>query len=122
MRSNRFWCCVLGLVLLVSAFAAVLMRLRPADRVRVYQDGELIESIVLANVVEPYSFTVECEDGMNVIALDSGRIRVADADCPDLSCVRQGWHSGGASPIVCLPHRLVIEFERLGESQLDAIA
>ena len=41
--------------------------------------------------------------------MDQGRIRIAEADCPDQVCVNQGWISNGTVPIICLPHRLMIE-------------
>ena len=41
-----------------------------------------------------------------------------EADCPDQVCVRQGWVQDRTVPIVCLPHRLVIEIVG-GEGELD---
>ena len=38
------------------------------------------------------------------------QIRVKDADCPDKTCVGMGWLSSSSMPIVCLPHKLVIQF------------
>ena len=41
-------------------------------------------------------------------------IHVKSADCPDKICVDTGWIGGDRKsvPIVCLPNRLVIEFEK----------
>ena len=47
-----------------------------------------------------------------MIRAEPGRIAVVAADCPDRICVREGWLSDSASPIVCLPHRLVIRIEK----------
>ena len=55
------------------------------------------------------ALTLEEEGGSNTVQVEKGRIRVSEADCPDQICVNQGWISGGAVPIVCLPHRLMIE-------------
>ena len=49
-------------------------------------------------------------EGRNIVEIQDHRIRVKDADCPDQTCVRMGWLTGSAAPIVCLPHHLVIEF------------
>ena len=57
---------------------------------------------------------MEWEDGYNVIEVERGRIRVAEADCPDQVCVRQGWISNSVVPIACLPHRLVIQLDSDG--------
>ena len=55
------------------------------------------------------SFTLEDGSGANTVQVERGRIRISAADCPDQVCVKQGWISGGAVPIICLPHRLTIE-------------
>ena len=122
MRSNKFWISVLGGVLLISAVAVVLLRQGPVNRAKIYLDGELIKTVDLSAVAEPYTFTVECEAGINIISVGNGKIRVIDADCPDGSCIRQGWISGGSTPIVCLPHKLVIELENATPPDVDAIA
>ena len=122
MKSNRFWVIVLCGVLLGAAVAAVMLRQRPANEACVYQDGVLIECLDLFAAAGPYSFTVESEAGVNVIAVENGRIRVSEADCPDGFCVRQGWIGGGTAPIVCLPHRLVIKPGKTGAPDVDAVS
>ena len=119
MKSDKFWLAVLGAVVIVSAAATLFLGKAEAHRALVYQDGALIESIDLSGVTEPYSFSVG-SPGFNVVDVERGRIRVSDANCSDRSCVRQGWASGGAFPIVCLPHRLVILLEG-GVPDYDAI-
>ena len=108
-------------VLLVSVAASLLLRQTQASTAVIYLDGILVERIVLSEVTVPYSFTVHASDGINVISVERGRICVSEADCPDKSCVRQGWVSGGAVPIVCLPHRLVIRLDNSMLPELDAI-
>ena len=120
MRSDKFWLAVLGAVVIVSAVAALILGQAEADMALVYQDGALIDSIDLSVVSEPYSFSVG-ESAYNVVEVELGRIRVSDANCYDRSCVRQGWASGGAVPLVCLPHRLVITLEGGVAPDVDAI-
>ena len=121
VRSNRFWICVFGALALLSAAASLVLLLGEADEAAIVLDGELINSISLSAVGEPYFITVESDQGLNVVAVEYGRIRVLEADCPDGSCVKQGWRSSGATPIVCLPHRLVIEFSRSKPQSIDAV-
>jgi len=115
--------------LLLSASAAALLTLSIAAAVivsgvsvtdaaaNIYLDGALIYSIKLSDVKEPYSFDVEDGNGgKNTISVERGRICVSDADCPDKICVRTGWIADGTVPIVCLPHRLVIELSGAGSS------
>ena len=96
----------------VAASAAYLLLQResvPAPVARITRDGALLEEIDLDKVDKPYSFTLEDGRGSNTVQVDQGRIRIAEADCPDQICVNQGWISNGAVPIICLPHRVMIE-------------
>ena len=51
------------------------------------RDGVVIETIDLDAVKNPYTLRLEDERGVNVVAVEPGRIRVAEADCPDEVCV-----------------------------------
>lgn len=116
MKTQKFWLLLVGAILLVSAAASALVLRGRTGRAtaRIYQDGACVRTIALDDVNEPFSFTVEWEDGYNVIEVERGRIRVAEADCPDQICVRQGWISNSVVPIACLPHRLVIQLDSDG--------
>ena len=122
MKSNRFWIVLLCGVALISAVTAVILRQGETKWAYVYLDGELIEKVDLSAVSEPYTMLIESEAGTNIIAVENGRIRVSEADCPDGTCIQQGWISGGAVPIVCLPHKLVIELEATARPDVDAVA
>lgn len=106
----------------LSAVVIFMQKKRPASPVaRITLDGELLEEIRLDQVEKAYSFVVEDEFGSNTILVEPGRIRVSQADCPDQVCVNQGFISDGTVPIVCLPHKLIIEIVG-GGSDLDAAA
>ena len=76
---------------------------------RISRDGVLLEEIDLNQVEESYTLTFEDERGTNTVLVEPGRIRISEADCPDQVCVNQGFISDGTVPIVCLPHRLLVE-------------
>jgi len=120
VRSDRFWLLVLGAVVIVSAIIALLFLQEPASYAYIYKNGVLTETVSLNAVTGPYTITVEDSLGTNVIEVERGCVRMLQADCPDGTCVRQGWVSGAATPIVCLPHRLVITFES-GSQDIDAV-
>ena len=80
----------------------------------VYSGDTLVRRIDLAAVTEAYEFDVLCESGKNTVLVEPGAISVSHADCPDGRCVRQGSIPPGTLPIVCLPHRLIISIEELG--------
>lgn len=123
MKSTKFWLLLIGALLAVSAAAsAVIFHGRLGDATAVIsQDGETVRTIDLSRVDEPYSFTMEWEGGCNLIEVERGRIRVAEADCPDQICVRQGWISTGVAPIACLPHRLVIRLVNSSDPAVDGV-
>lgn len=112
---------VLLLVAAVAVSAAVLL-LRggsaPSPVARITRDGVLLEEIDLDKVDQPRSFTLEDGSGTNTVQVERGRIRVSEADCPDQVCVNRGWISDGTVPIICLPHKLMIEIVG-GEGALD---
>ncbi len=120
MVKTRTWVIIIVLLLAVSLGLTLWLWSRPrGDVVNIYQDGELVRTIDLSLVTKEESFDLESDYGRNTILLEPGRIRVSDADCPDKVCVDSGWLTG-AAPIVCLPHRLVIEFAG-GRGNIDAV-
>lgn len=82
----------------------------------IYQNGVLIRSLPLS---EDCEFTVTCNEGFNTITVKNGAVMISEADCPDKVCVKTGAVSGGAIPIVCLPHRLEIRVIN-GSPEIDA--
>lgn len=115
------------LLLLLGAVAASAAWLlfrdggTPSPTARISRDGVLLEEINLDQVDAPQSFVLEDESGSNTVTVEKGRIRISAADCPDQICVKQGWISGGTAPIVCLPHKLMIEIVN-GGGDLDGAA
>ena len=116
---------ILFLLLAAVAASAAWLLLRDGDTdaptARILRDGVLLEEIALDQVEEPYVLVFEDERGTNTVLVEPGRIRISKADCPDQVCVNQGWISGGAVPIICLPHKLMIEIVS-GGGDLDGAA
>jgi len=122
LKSNWFWFIVLGGIVIISAFIALQLRQVPAGYAHIYRDGELTDTVNVAGIFDPFTITLEYEDNINIIAVEQGRIRMISANCPDGTCVRQGWMSGGAFPIVCLPNRIVITLKGgVNENGIDAV-
>lgn len=116
-RSNRA-AVVIGILLILLLAASLLAILLPRSRgggftADIYQNGELIASLPLDRVREPYTFTVTGEGGcVNEIEVRPGSIGILSADCPDKLCVHQGFISDSRLPVTCLPNRLVILLRR----------
>ena len=72
-------------------------------------NGEVLERIDLSKVRKEYDLEISTEYGNNTVHIEPGAISVTAADCPDHVCMRQGKLTGSGIPIICMPHRLVIE-------------
>ena len=123
--TNRVWAALLAAAFALCAAAALLIWRAPGTRTvaRISVDGQIVREIDLTAVTGEMSFTVEALGGTNTVTVRPGGICVSEADCPDQVCVRQGWLEGGAVPIVCLPHRLVISLVSGGSGDaVDAVS
>ena len=106
---TRTWIILLALVLLVCGGLSALLLLpgEPAAFARITSRGAVVE---IADLSVEQIFTVDDgAGGSNTVTVRDGKIAVTLADCPDQYCVHQGFRSSG-TPIVCLPHELIIEF------------
>ena len=60
---------------------------------------------------------VATSKGRNVIAIEDGSVRMAEADCPNGTCLRQSALTAPGAQLVCLPHELWVEIvDKSGES------
>ena len=107
-------------ILLIAAIAAVCLGLSiflllPGDDAvyaEISSGGKIVRTV---NLRIDQQFTVVGE----TVHVAPGNISVTAADCPDRYCMERGFCSSG-TPIVCLPNRLVIQFQ--GEQSVDAAA
>ena len=112
MIKTRIWAAVFVILLLLCGTVWFFMNRGTGESrmtAEIYRNNVLVRTVDLGAVTEPYLFTIDGEIGTNVIAVEPGRIRVQEADCPDQVCVNQGWQADGVLPIVCLPNKLVIQ-------------
>ena len=96
-----------GLIAAAGIVVWLIMRNIPRENpaAEIYLNGELLKTVLLSEECE---FTVDCGNGHNTVTVTGGAVSITEADCPDKICIRSGAISGGAVPIVCLPHRLEI--------------
>lgn len=114
---TKYWIMGFVLLLILSAAAAFLLSKggQPADTVQVLSEGKLLHTLSLN---KDQTLTVQTDRGSNTITVKDGKVAVTEADCPDGYCMQRGFCSGGTQ-IVCLPHRLVLQF---AHSELDGIS
>lgn len=111
---------IIAAVLAAGIIGSVLVLSAPAkSAVRVLSDGKEIYSADL-NTAEDTTFDVEYNGHVNTVEIKDHQIRVLSADCPDQTCVHMSWLKSSATPVVCLPHRLVIEYTKASD-EVDAV-
>lgn len=121
MKSNRFWYAILGglAILSLGAFLLIQSAKQTGDRVELYQDGVLIQTLPLDKDATVH-ITAK-NGGENVVTIKDGSVQVTEATCPDQVCVRHGPTHETADPIVCLPNRLVVKVIKEGAASLDGV-
>ncbi len=130
MKSKKDLICagaIAGVVLLSAAFLIGRHIIAKDQHIAyVYSHGQLVETIDLDKVEQPYYFTIgESEGDYNIVSVKPGSIEVKHATCPDQICVKTGTITNADRPIVCLPNELVIKIggaDGAGDSQIDAVA
>lgn len=55
------------------------------------------------------------------IEIKSGRIRIAESDCPRQICVHAGWIENPAQTLVCVPNKVLVEITGDGKPEYDAV-
>ena len=113
---NRYWIMLLaGILALCLGLIFLPSQGTPAELVQIKYGGQTTSVDLSAD----QELVFQAEDGSyNAVTVRDGKIAVSEANCPDQYCVNRGFCSGG-TPIVCLPHGLVIEF--LGKQEIDGL-
>ncbi len=107
----------IGAVLLVGGLLAVVLYLTKStgSTVEVWVDSTLSATYSLA---DEGTYIIEgLDSGTNTLVIEDGCAWLADADCPDHTCVNMGKISRSGQSIICLPHRVVVEI--VGENEAD---
>ncbi|NMA60695.1 MAG: NusG domain II-containing protein [Firmicutes bacterium] len=78
-----------------------------ATKVIIEIDGQIVQELDLSQDVD--GLRLETKHGFNTVEIKDGKVRVVEADCPDLLCVHTGWREHVGQLIVCLPHYFVVK-------------
>ena len=107
-----------GVLLVAGIICWLVMRLvlPTGNTADVYIDDKLVQTI---DMTVDDTYEVNTDRGSNTVVVESGKISVGDADCPDKVCVNMGWKSRRGETITCLPHKLVIEIQGGRERDID---
>jgi len=91
---------------------------RPGDTAQVIYDKEVLYTIDLSRVTEPYELRLDC--GVTV-AVEPGAISFADSDCANRLCVRTGKLTRAGESAACLPNKTLIRVTGRDRRAPDAL-
>ena len=113
---SKYWIMILAAIFILCLVSVLpLFFAEPAAMAQIKYSS----SVMTVRLKEDQELTFTSDNGgYNTVTVKDGKIAVTEADCPDQYCVQRGF-CGSGTPIVCLPHSLVIEF--LGEQEIDGL-
>ena len=79
-------------------------------------DNQQVQQISLDQLNNPGGTTLTANGFHYRLAWEDGRIRIAEADCPDQICVQTGWVSHPGQLAVCVPGKLILKLTAGGNS------
>ncbi len=120
---------VLLVVVIILGASFFVFHNRRAEQVRnassslavvVEIEGQVVQKFDLAQDLEPLK--IETRHGFNTIEIKDEKVRVVEADCPDLICVYTGWRGHVGQLIVCMPHYFVVKIvdDEAGPVEVDS--
>lgn len=114
---NRLDVIFILVILLISVLFLCLRHFSSSNvSARIYVSGELVESVDLSEVKEPYD--IPLLDGKVTLSVEPGCIYFKDSDCPDKLCVSGGKLTSPGDSAACVPERVVISV--VGEKESGA--
>ena len=97
---HRIILIIIAVIFILGVIGSVLVLTSPPSSViRVVSHGEVVRVIDLSTA-EDMAFEIGSGGHHNTVEIKDHRVCVSDADCPDQTCVRMGWLSSSAMPIV----------------------
>ena len=119
---NKYWLIAFALLCLVCAGAWMALPSKSGSHVvEIYQNSKLLYAIDLDTVQEPYNIVLGDDEMYNTLHITHDDICITHATCPDKVCVHRGKLSEKASPIVCLPNRVLIQYQDSQGDGVDAV-
>lgn len=97
----------------VLSLSAIWSNDQRNDEVFIYQHNKLVE-------VQPLNQDRVLSITNMRLAIENGRIRVLESDCPRHICIHSGWISNPGQTIVCVPNKTIIEVKGRRRSKYHA--
>lgn len=91
---------IIALILISLILFYSLRSNSPGKTVEIYHHNRLIRSTTLEN-----DESIRISENI-LIEIKDGRIRIADNNCKNQTCVKQGWTD--SFPIICVPNEIAV--------------
>lgn len=120
MKQLRNDLILIGSLLLVAILAVVLVftTKKEASKATISVKNEVVEVIDLSKKEEK-DFYIEGSKGTLHVHTKDGAIAVLESNCPHQDCVKMGYVSDSAHPIICAYNEVVISIN--GDSTSDVV-
>ena len=102
----------------IGLYFILVSTMTAGARVKIMVDGEIYKETSLS---KDQVIMVDNTYGVNVVSIESGEVRVTEADCRDHICVNHNAISKNNETIVCLPHKMVVEISGAEDNDVDAV-
>ena len=110
MKTHKILIIACITIFILGIIGSIFMILKPhGHNVEIIQDGNILYKINLDTSADRTIIT-EYQGNKNTIRIQNHQIYIENADCPDHTCIKMGVLESEASPIVCLPNKLIIRF------------
>jgi len=117
-KSKVFYDIILIVSLIFVSVAAITLTLF------LRKEGKSVSVEIDGQQVAVYSLSEDGEyplnGGTNILIIEQGKARMADAHCPDRTCVKAGGISHVGESIVCLPNRVSVSV--IGKDNTDLVS
>ncbi len=127
MQKQRVICWVVAGVLLLgaagwTAWKHIAQRRAAVGIAEISVDGEVQYTFDLSKRYDtPLLVSIPEDSEDNVVQVETGKISMYSATCPDHICMKTGAISKPGETIVCLPHKVVITIVEKGVENADAL-
>lgn len=118
--SQKRWILFFTILIVVMAGLYLFLTNRNTENryVVISSEGKDVLHIDLETASEDPIVVFDSHYGQNILRVVDGEIFVEDADCPDKICVSHGPLTADGTPIICLPHHLVVRWAD-GNGEVD---
>lgn len=93
--------------------------------VTIQVNGELVKKISLSQNSQSEMYDFEFNDHIGYIEVKNGAVRMLEMDtdiCPQGICSDMGWMDKGYQSIICLPNKIVVNFEEKNGNEIDILS